>query len=81
MEEVENQNYITARELREKLKISYSTVNYYTDLGLFPIAKKSGNRRIYDWQEVVSRYEMISRLRSEGYPLGLIRKNIGVYAS
>ena len=80
MKENLTQIYITAKELRDRLKISYSTVNYYTDIGLFSVAKKSGNRRIYDWQEVENRYEMISRLRSEGYPLGLIRKNIGAYA-
>ena len=67
---------VTAREIREELKIPYSKINYYTDLGLFPIIRKSGNKRIYDRNEVESRYRVISRLANEGYPLGLIRKKI-----
>ena len=67
---------ITAREICEKLSIPYSKVNHYTDLGLFSIIEKNGNRRIYDWQEVESRYQQITKLANEGYPLFLIRKKI-----
>ena len=71
-----NGHTITAREISERFQIPYSKINYYTDLGLFSIVRKSGNKRIYDRQEVESRYRVISKLADEGYPLGLIRKKI-----
>lgn len=72
-----NGNYeITAREISERLRIPYSKINHYTDLGLFSIVRKSGNQRIYDWYEVQNRYHTISKLANQGYPLGLIRKKI-----
>jgi len=67
---------ITAQQIREKFKISYSAINHYTDLGLFAIVRKSGNKRVYDLNEVKSRFQIISRLANEGYPLHLIRKKI-----
>ena len=67
---------ITAQEIREKFEISYSAINHYTNLGLFSIVRKSGNKRIYDFSEVESRFQVISRLANEGYPLHLIRKKI-----
>ena len=67
---------VTAKEICEKLSIPYSKVNHYTDLGLFSIVEKSGNKRIYNWHEVENRYRQITRLANEGYPLFLIRKKI-----
>jgi DNA-binding transcriptional MerR regulator len=67
---------MTAQEIRDKFKIPYSTVNHYTNLGLFSIVRKNGNKRIYDREEVENRFEVISKLSTEGYPLGLIRKKI-----
>ena len=71
-----NGHRVTALEIRNKLRIPYSKINYYTNLGLFSIVGKEGNRRIYDSREVEDRYQAISRLANEGYPLGLIRKKI-----
>ena len=67
---------VTATEIRDKFKIPYSTINHYTNLGFFPIVRRSGNKRIYNLTEVEDRFEMVSRLANEGYPLGLIRKKI-----
>ena len=67
---------ITARQIGEKFKIPYSTINHYTNLGLFSIVKKSGHKRIYDLKEVKINFEIISKLVHEGYPLHLIRKKI-----
>ena len=68
--------HITAKEISDRLRIPYSKINHYTDLGLFSIVKKEGNRRFYDLREVENRYQVISRLTHEGYPLGLIRKKL-----
>lgn len=67
---------ITAREISEKFKLPYSTINHYTNLGLFSTFKKSGNKRIYNAGEVHRRYQVISKLVHQGYPLNLIRKKI-----
>ena len=67
---------ITAQEIRERFGISYSVINHYTNLGLLSIVRRSGNKRVYDLSEVTSRFQVISRLSNEGYPLRLIRKKI-----
>ena len=73
---LKNGHYVTALEIRDRLHIPYSKINYYTNLGLFSIVKKEGNKRIYDRRKVEDRYRVISQLANEGYPLGLIRKKI-----
>ena len=70
------QNLVTAKEISDVFKIPYSKINHYTTLGLFPIVRKEGNKRIYDMGDVENRYQLISRLAREGYPLGLIRKKL-----
>ncbi len=67
---------ITAKEIRDRFNIPYSKINYYTDLGFFSIVRKDGNKRIYDLGEVETCYRKISKLASEGYPLGLIRRKL-----
>ena len=71
-----NGHKITAKEIREAFQISYSKINHYTNLGLFPIVSKSGNKRLYDRQKVADRFHFISKLVEEGYPLRLIRKKL-----
>jgi len=66
----------TAQEIKERFGIPYSTINHYTDLGLFPIVKREGNKRIFDLQEIEVRYGKISKMAQAGYPLALIRKKI-----
>ena len=65
---------ISAQQLSSRLKIPYSKINYYTSLGFFEITRKEGNKRYYSMTEVSRRYELISQLINEGYPLALIRK-------
>ncbi|MFA6600057.1 MAG: MerR family transcriptional regulator [Candidatus Omnitrophota bacterium] len=67
---------LSAQEICEKLDIPYSKINYYTYLGFFEIARKVGNKRFYDGEQVESRFRAISRLMNEGYPLSLIRKKL-----
>lgn len=40
-------NY-TIKEFAEKYNVSEHTVRYYTDIGLLPCKRDSGNRRIFD---------------------------------
>ena len=71
-----NGHHITAKEIRDAFRISYSKINHYTNLGLFPIASKNGNKRLYDRQKVEDRFQSISKLVNEGYPLRLIRRKL-----
>lgn len=71
-----NPKTLNAKEISAKFDIPYHTVNYYTMIGLLPVLSKSGNRRVYDEQTVVTRIEKILGMIKEGYPLTLIRKKL-----
>ena len=66
--------YISAKEVVDKYGISYSSLNYYTNLGLFDVKKRSGNARLYDIEEVRAKRKKINELANMGYPLRIIRK-------
>jgi DNA-binding transcriptional MerR regulator len=67
---------ISIKEIVKKYRIPYSTVNHYTMIGLLKVAKRSKNIRLYDEIEVKERLTKISKLRSKGYPLHLIQKEL-----
>lgn len=67
---------LSAQEICERFEIPYSKINYYTYLGLFDIVRKVGNKRLYDGAQIEHRFQIISRLVNEGYPLSLIRKKL-----
>lgn len=67
---------VTARDIREEFQLTYATINHYTNLGLFSIVKRVGNKRFYDRHEVEERFQLISKLANQGYPLSLIRRKI-----
>ena len=65
---------ISPSEIVKRYKISYQTLNYYTNLGLFSSVNKIGNKRFYDEGKLKHDLEKIQKLKNEGYTLGLIRK-------
>ena len=67
---------MSAQKITEKYRITYQTVNHYTNLGLLRIVTKKGNVRMYDQAEVRQRLAKITQLMNEGYPLRLIRKQL-----
>ena len=67
---------ISAKEIVESYRISYQTVNHYTDFGLLPILIKIGNVRYYDRDKVAKNIKEIRSLIGEGYSLRLIRKRL-----
>ncbi|MDD5254971.1 MAG: MerR family transcriptional regulator [Candidatus Omnitrophica bacterium] len=73
---LKNNRMISAKELVSTFGISYQTVNYYTDFGLFPVLIKKGNVRFYDRPLVSKRLKEIKSLAREGYSLRLIRKKL-----
>ena len=73
------QNMITPKDIVRKYNIPYSTVNHYTIIGLLNIADRKKNMRLYNEAEVKERLRRISELRSKGYPLHPIRKELRRY--
>lgn len=65
---------ISSLEIVKKYRISYQTLNYYTNLGLLQAMNKQGNKRFYDERQLRQDLEKIQKLKNEGYTLGLIRK-------
>jgi len=63
---------ISPYQIVDKYNISYQTLNYYTNMGLFSVVKKEKNQRWYDEKEVEKNLAEIVRLKDEGYPLRLI---------
>jgi DNA-binding transcriptional MerR regulator len=72
-----NKNFlIPIREIPKKYNISYSTVNYYTIIGLLTVVTKRCNMRLYNEAEVKESLKRISKLKDKGYPLHLIKKEL-----
>ena len=69
-------NKISTKEIVEKHNIPYSTVNHYTVIGLLTVAGRRKNVRFYDEAQVKKRLARISELRSKGYPLHLIQREL-----
>jgi DNA-binding transcriptional MerR regulator len=67
---------VTAEELVKLLGISSATVNYYTNLGLFKIKDRLGNRRLYEKNEIKELHEQIRKMRREGYSLRIIQERM-----
>jgi len=67
---------ISAQEIVVKFHTPYQKINYYTAIGLLPVAAKVGNKRMYEEQVIKERLQKISELAREGYPLNLIRKKL-----
>lgn len=71
-----DKKFISAKEISKRFGVSYPTLNYYTSLGFLNVQHKHGNKRFYDVGEVKKKLMIISKLKNDGYPLGLIRKKI-----
>ena len=70
------QKLISTREIVVKFNLPYSTVNHYTVIGLLTVAGRKRNVRLYDETEVKERLAKIAGLRSKGYSLHLINKEL-----
>jgi len=65
---------LSPRQISENFKISYQTVNSYTNLGLLIVRRREGNTRLYDAAEIKQKLKKIEELKNKGYPLRLIRE-------
>ena len=71
-----SENLITSEELVKLLGVSSATVNYYTNLGLFKIKDRRGNRRLYEKNETRELHDQIRKMRKEGYSLRIIQERL-----
>lgn len=69
-------NLISTQEIVRRHNIPYSTVNHYTMVGLLAVIDRKKNVRFYNEVEVRERLKKIAELRSKGYPLHLIQKEL-----
>ncbi len=67
---------ISLQDVSQHTGMSLSSLNYYVNLGLLPIADRRGNRRLFSESQVLQRLREISRFRREGYPLRIIRRQL-----
>ena len=67
---------LCVKDIMRAYKLSYQTVNHYTDFGLLPVVFKKGNVRFYDRLVVAKRMRAIRMLMGEGYSLRLICKKL-----
>ena len=67
---------ISIKGIVKKYGIPYSTINHYTMIGLLTVVKRMKNIRMYDEREVKERLTKIEKLRSKGYPLHLIQREL-----
>lgn len=68
---------LSALELVDKFRISYQTLNHYTNLGLLKNSTRQGLRRFYQEEDVRKRLRTIKDLQNKGYPLRLIAERLG----
>lgn len=65
--------FLSPAGISKKYNLSYQTVNYYTNLGLLTVRSRDGNNRLYNAKEVSSCLNKVTKLKSQGYSLRLIR--------
>ena len=65
--------YYTIKQLADMFHITEHTIRYYTDIGLLPCKRDSGNRRIFD-EESVNWMQGISCLKGCGASIEIIKK-------
>ena len=71
-----NHRIVSVKEIMKSHKLTYQTINHYTDFGLLPIRVKKGNVRFYERKMIEKRLKVIKGLMGEGYSLRLIRKKL-----
>ncbi len=67
---------ITLQEIAQRTGVSVSSLNYYANLGLLQVVDRQGNKRLFLEADAIRRVEEIRRLRKEGYPLRIIRRQL-----
>ncbi len=67
---------ISTKDITKRFNLTYQTLNYYTNIGLFNVVSRKGNKRMYNEDEVADKTRDIENLKNEGYPLRLIVRKL-----
>lgn len=67
---------ISTKEIAEKYNLSYQIINHYVRVGLLPVVKREGFKRLYDEIETKRRMKKIVDLKNKGYTLPSIRDQL-----
>ena len=67
---------MSAKDIAKKLRLSYQSVNYYTNIGLFRVCANRGNKRLYSYHQIASNLSKIRELKRKGYSLRVIRNEL-----
>ena len=73
---VDKEQLITLQEVSRRTGATLSALNYYVNLGLLPVADRQGNKRLFRKEEALDRFKEIDRLKRDGYPLRIIRRQL-----
>ena len=68
---------LKAGELANRVAIAVTTIRYYTDIGLLPVAgKTAGGYNLYD-ESALQVIKKIKQLKKKRYTLGEIKEKVG----
>jgi len=67
---------ISANDIAKQFHLSYQSVNYYTNIGLFKVYANRGNKRLYSSTQVTRVLKKIRIFKRKGYSLRVIRDEL-----
>lgn len=67
------ENLISTKEIAQEYGFSYARVNHYVAMGVLPVVRRDGVKRLHDKKEIKRRMEKIIELKNKGYTLSSIR--------
>jgi len=67
---------LSAKGIAKKFRLSYQSVNYYTNIGLFKVRANRGNKRLYSYHQIAKNLRKIREFKRKGYSLRVIRDEL-----
>jgi DNA-binding transcriptional MerR regulator len=67
---------ISAQGIAKQFHLSYQSVNYYTNIGLFKVCANRGNKRLYSYHQIARNLRKIREYKRKGYSLRVIRDEL-----
>ncbi|MBL7081382.1 MAG: MerR family transcriptional regulator [Candidatus Omnitrophica bacterium] len=70
------EDLISAKDVAKQFRLSYQSVNYYTNIGLFKVRANRGNKRLYSSHQIARNLKKIREFKRKGYSLRVIRDEL-----
>ena len=75
IETIESSEYVTIGELVRLTSVRYSTLKFYTEIGILPFEQAEENlTRRYKRSEAIDRIHLIKKLKQEGHSIPQIKE-------